>query len=111
MSSSEEKELESILFPKGTNFDKEYQQSLIFKQYKIFVETSEKLVARRQTVNAFFLSFNALLFSAMGVISKEAFNSPLAAWGLVAIGAAGILLYIEWRTLVRSYRQLNKGNL
>ena len=37
------------------------------EQYKLFVETSERLVARRQVVNTFFLSVNALAPVRVGV--------------------------------------------
>ena len=44
---------------------------VLFEQYKLFVATSERLVARRQLVNTFFLSANALALSALGVIAKR----------------------------------------
>ena len=81
----------------------------LMEQYKLFVETSERLVARRQVVNTFFLSANALALSALGVIAKEASHSPLAAIGIVAISVAALLLCVAWKRLVRSYAQLNSG--
>ncbi|MDE0226501.1 MAG: hypothetical protein OXP28_15415 [Gammaproteobacteria bacterium] len=79
------------------------------EQYKLFVETSERLVARRQAVNTFFLSANALALSALGLIAKEASQSPLIGFGIIAIAAAAFLLCVAWKTLVGSYRQLNRG--
>ena len=79
------------------------------EQYKLFVETSERLVARRQVVNTFFLSANALALSALGLIAKEASQSPLIGFGIVAIAVAALLLCVAWKTLVGSYRQLNRG--
>lgn len=52
---------------------------ILFEQYKLFVETSERLVARRQVVNTFFLSANALALSALGLIAKEASGGPFTA--------------------------------
>ncbi|MBA7495922.1 hypothetical protein ES702_06518 [subsurface metagenome] len=109
MTSSNEPNLETILYPKGTEFDKRNQMSLLLEEYKIFVGTSEKLVARRQTVNTFFLSVNALLLSAAGVIAKEVIMMRITMIGVVAIGLAGILLCMAWHRLVHSYRQLNAG--
>ena len=103
-----ERELEGILYPKGTEFD-ESKLSILLEQYKLFVDTSEKLVARRQTVNTFFLSVNALLLSALGVIAREIIRMRMAPLGAIALGLAGILLCIAWRKLVHSYRQLNAG--
>ena len=73
MTSAGETDLESALFPSGTDFD-ESDRRLLFEQYRMFVETSERLVARRQTVNAFFLSINTLLLSAIGFIFQPAFG-------------------------------------
>lgn len=108
MTSPHEPELESILFPRGTTFN-DRELSLLMEEYKLIVETSEKLVARRQTVNTFFLSVNAVLLSAAGVVIAEVTTKSPAGWGLIAIGLAGILLSITWRKLVHSYRQLNAG--
>ena len=79
------------------------------EQYKLFVETSERLVARRQVVNTFFLSANALALSALGLFAKEASQSPLVALGIVAIAGAALVLCVAWKTLVGSYRQLTSG--
>ena len=106
-----QRDLESTLFPSGTDFD-ESSRRLLFEQYRMFVETSERLVARRQTVNAFFLSVNTLLLSAIGFIFQPAFGADgwsgsLAA--LLGLCAAGILAAYAWRRMVASFRQLNAG--
>lgn len=108
MTSLNQTELKSILYPKGTQFD-DRDLSLLLEQYKLFVDTSEKLVARRQTVNTFFLSVNALLLSAIGTIAKEVVTTRITIIGIIAISIAGILLCVGWRRLVHSYRQLNAG--
>ena len=40
-------------------------------QYRLFVETSEALVLRRQRVNTFFLSVNSLILAAAGLLLRE----------------------------------------
>lgn len=100
--------LASTLFPDGAEPDP-HNSELLFEQYKLFVETSERLVGRRQVVNTFFLSANALAVSAIGLVAREGHQ---AAWGWVAITAiavAAMVLCVAWRTLVRSYAQLNAG--
>ena len=109
MTSSEESDFERILFPSGAVFVEGARQSILFEQYRLFVDSSEKLVARRQTVNTFFLSINALLLSAAGFIVKDVPQEGASFAGVLALGLAGILLCIAWRTLVRSYSQLNTG--
>ena len=101
-------DLEDIIFG-SRSADHQPNLDVLMEQYKLFVETSERLVARRQVVNTFFLSVNALALSALGLIAKEASQSPLIAIGIVAISAAAIVLCVAWKTLVGSYRQLNRG--
>ena len=109
MTSSSESNLEEVLFPTGTEFTEGGRQTVLFEQYKLFVDSSEKLVARRQTVNTLFLSINALLISAAGFMVKDIPQQGIAFAGVLALGLAGILMCLTWRTLVRSYRQLNTG--
>ena len=83
--------LDDIIFGSRPSGDQPNLAALI-EQYKLFVDTSERLVARRQVVNTFFLSANALALSGLGLIAKEASHSPLAAIGIVAISGAALLL-------------------
>lgn len=109
MTEPDEQEINAILYSKGTQFDEGNRLPLLLEEYKLFVDTSEKLVARRQTVNTFFLSVNALLLSAIGMTAKEVITMRIAFIGVIAISLAGILLCMAWRRLVHSYRQLNTG--
>ena len=81
----------------------------LMEQYKLFVDTSERLVARRQVVNTFFLSAHTLTLSAIGLIVSKASGGPLVVIAILAIAVAGIVLGVAWKTLVRSYAQLNSG--
>ena len=113
MNSSDSHRVQEILFPGGTNIADPGRLTVLMAQYELFVDTSEKLVARRQSVNTFFLSVNTLSFSAIGLmvglISNKVVEMEVAMTGVIAIAIAGILLCIAWRTLVRSYAQLNRG--
>ena len=111
MKSSNEAELERILFADKLNFEDKNVLSIYFEQYKIIVETSERLVARRQTANTFFLTANTLILSAIGLIlslRENAFDN-FAIYGVIVVAISGIFLCIAWYRLVRSYMQLNKG--
>lgn len=109
MTASNESGLQASLYPSETQCIRDQHPMILLEQYKLFVDTSERLVARRQVVNTFFLSVNALLFSVVGICIKEAVTTHLAALGIVPIAIAGIVLCYAWRVLVRSYRQLNRG--
>jgi hypothetical protein len=100
--------LDEIVFRGKTALDQR-EFEVLMEQYKLFVDTSERLVARRQVVNTFFLSVNTLALSAVGLVAKEVQTSPLVAIGVVAISIAAIVLCVAWKTLVRSYAQLNRG--
>lgn len=109
MTQSTGTQLDEILFPAGTEFAQGDKLSVLVDQYRLFVDSSEKLVARRQTVNNFFLSVNALLLSVVGFIIKNVSQQWANIAAVLAVGMAGILICITWRTLVRSHRQLNAG--
>lgn len=106
--SPERTKLQEVLYPGGTDFDQN-SLSLLMEQYKLFVETSESLVARRQTVNTFFLSVNGLLLGALGALARGIADGAVNGVGLIAASVAGMILCLGWAKLVTSYRQLNTG--
>jgi len=108
MTQTDENHVESALFPDGTEFE-DLGKQLLLEEYKLFVETSETVVARRQVANTFFLSANSALLAALGVLSQTTLAPVVARLAFLGIGVAGILLCIEWRVLIQSYRQLNAG--
>ena len=109
MTTSSKPNLKGILFPGGTGFEKSNAGSTLLAQYKLFMETSERLVERRQKMNAFFLSVNAVLVSAMGLATKDTLDIELAVIVVVSISMSGVVMCVTWKKLVRSYAQLNTG--
>ena len=111
MNSSNEAELERILFADNLNFEDKNVLSIYFEQYKLIVETSERLVARRQTANTFFLTANTLILSAIGLVLslREKAFANFAIYEIIVVAISGIFLCFAWNRLVRSYMQLNKG--
>ena len=113
MMREDEKNLEQKLFPLGKPSGPISNDSIVFEQYKMFVDTSEKLVARRQTANRFFFSANALTISAMGVgiglIDGDENRTGLIALGIFVLSLVGILFCVAWARLVNSFAQLNTG--
>lgn len=108
MPESEDSKLDDVIFHGQATVDQQ-QIDVLFEQYKLFVDTSERLVARRQIVNTFFLSVNALVLSALALIAKAATGSFVTAVGIGTVSIATIVLCVAWKTLVRSYAQLNRG--
>ena len=113
MTREDEQKLECKLFPLGKPTEPVSNDSVVFEQYKMFVDTSERLVARRQTANRFFFSANALTISAIGVgislIEDSENRFEFIASGIFVLSIVGVLFCVVWRTLVHSFAQLNSG--
>jgi hypothetical protein len=89
-------------------YDAERYQAQLLEQYKICVEMADRISARRQTANTFFLTLNTALLAFLGlVVEGEGRTTPLP-WAL-AISGAGLILCYAWYRLVASYRSLNSG--
>lgn len=95
----EENNLLSV--PKEEYGDK--YQDHILDIYKLYVQSSENISARRQSANSFFLTLNTAIIGAAGYIDLE--TKPFS-W---AIGLAGIALCIVWYRSIRAYKGLNSG--
>jgi hypothetical protein len=80
--------------------------SMLFEQYKLCVETADRVSARRGAANTFFLSLNSAIATAM-VAGLGPRPGKVSVWLLLA----GLLILIgqcaAWYLMVRSYRQLN----
>lgn len=98
----------SILFPAGPPTD-EIGTQQTFDLYKIMVDSSERLVSRRQAVNTFFLTMNGALLTASGIIVQSSGSYRLTAMGVAVLAVAGIVLCLAWRSLIVSFGQLNRG--
>lgn len=88
-------------------YGNDYHEHLL-EQYKLYVTMADKISERRQTANNFFLTVNSFLVTIYGVLAATSIGKQQAAWHL-AVPLAGLLIALTWATLIRSYRQLNKG--
>jgi hypothetical protein len=77
----------------------------LFEQYKLYVESADRISQRRSSTNSFLLTVNASLVTLYGLTAPL---KPLgaAAWHLL-VPIAGILVCIAWLSLVENYRNLN----
>lgn len=77
--------------------------------YKMMVDSSESLVQRRQTMNAFFITAIGGLLAIAGALEKFGkTDSTLASFLLMAsFGIAGMFLCNSWRNLIDNYGKLN----
>ena len=104
-------EIELIL--KSADFD---NKDTIMEQYKLFVQTSEDLVSRKQSVNTFYVTLNSILLG--GVVSVFcalpqllAGISSLAYLMTLLLSVIGMIVCISWTTLLTSYSDLNSSKM
>jgi hypothetical protein len=100
-------DVDKILFNERIDTDEQANRKMLLEEYKVFVDTMEKAIARRQIANSFFLTANSILLTAAGLMAKQAFDNTVALAVVIPLAAAGILLCSNWRRLIANYRQLN----
>src|SRR5687768_13687091 len=81
----------------------------LLEQYKLFVETEERLVSRRQEENRFFLSISALIVAVLGVLLRQGISDQEASVGVALLSGAGLGLAFAWYSIIDSYKDLNKS--
>lgn len=83
----------------------------LFEQYRLFTETSEALVNRRQNVNSFYITANTALIT----IAATAFSlsGDLASKLLITLvlSVPGVLLNHSWKKLLESYGIINSSKM
>lgn len=89
----------------------EIDRTELLEQYKIFLETSESLIARRQTVNSFYVSANTALITIMGgliaVLDKTSFRAIM----FILASVVGIILSGSWIRILNAYGVLNGSKM
>lgn len=82
----------------------------LLELYKIMIDSSEKLIQRRQTTNTFFITAISSLLAIAGLLSRcSAINKNGYYLIIYFILFAGILLCNSWKNLIDNYGKLNKG--
>lgn len=89
----------------------ELSRAELFEQYKLFSETSEALVNRRQNVNSFYITANTAIIT----IAATAFSTDVDFLSkliiTIALTIPGILLNHSWRQILRSYGITNSSKM
>ena len=79
-------------------------------QYKMFQKSSEDLVARRQSVNSFYISVNSAMVALVGVVMGLV-EMPAKIYVMVFMCIVGIILDISWINILESYGMLNSAKM
>ena len=80
----------------------------VLELYKMYAELVDRLGARRQAANTFFLSINTVLISFLGLSSMRFIGDKASLW-LLPVAVAGVTLAYFWYRLVRSYGQITQA--
>ena len=79
----------------------------ILEQYKMYVESAEKVSDRRSNLNTFYLSLTTTIAGVIGYLKTNTINN--SEYLIVALSISGILICIYWVNLLENYRKLNSG--
>ncbi len=82
----------------GTKFDDH-----LLEQYKLYVDSSQKLSDRRLSTNNYLFTINSSLLTLLGVLATLLPERR----ALAIIPAAGCLLSVAWALLLTSFKRLN----
>lgn len=99
---------EEDLFTKAPAEYTSEEKAFLFEQYKLYVETADRISQRRQNANNFFLSVNTALAAVFAALSTNKVGDIDIPSSLV-ISTAGITLSYTWIRGIRSYREINTG--
>ncbi|MBR3036012.1 MAG: hypothetical protein IKI54_01795 [Lachnospiraceae bacterium] len=103
-------EIFSEKFEKMDQTEKAQHKNEILDQYKMFQKTSEDLVARRQSVNSFYISVNSAMVALMGVILGLV-EAPTKLYVVFFMCIVGIILDISWMNILEAYGTLNASKM
>jgi hypothetical protein len=85
----------------------EKYQTALLEQYKLYVEMTDRVSARRALANTFFLTLNSTVFTAVGVFWTTRPTGSVAWLALPLVVLTGQCA--AWFWLLSSYRALNQA--
>ncbi|HUB14011.1 MAG TPA: hypothetical protein VMB34_18825 [Acetobacteraceae bacterium] len=91
------------------DFGEDYTR-LLLEQYKLYVDTTNKISDRRGAAHTLLLTVNTSLITVYGFLLSQQTTSGVqrAPWVWI-VPVAGMLIAAAWYLLVRSYRALNSA--
>lgn len=84
-------------------------QDDLLEIYKLYVQMTDNVSARRLQINAFFISVLSALLATLVFMSQSSSLSDKQDIAFIAISLLGLLVCIVWFLNLASYRQLNSG--
>ena len=105
------KNFENGNYPLFTQTIDDGNRDALLEQYKIFLETSENLVSRRQSVNSFYLSANTALITIMATLITIFGNLTEKVLICILVSIVGVILSASWLGILESYGVLNSSKM
>jgi len=104
----EKNDLDKQLFvAESQKYGDSYIEHLL-EQYKIYVNSADKISDRRQKANEFFLGLNTGLVALLGFVATKTSQTEISGMLFMA-SLAGITMCYLWYRIIRSYDGLNSG--
>jgi len=79
----------------------------ILEQYKMYVESAEKVSDRRSNLNTFYLSLTTTIAGLIGYLKTNTIDN--SEYLIIGLSVSAILICIYWVNLLENYRKLNSG--
>ena len=83
-------------------------QNHVLEIYRIYLEMADRISARRENANSFFLTLNTAVVGFVGYLVGTDKVSPADPW-LLFIAVSGAVLSYLWYRIIRSYKGLNSA--
>ena len=79
-------------------------KSDLFEQYKLYINSVEKVTDRRNSANNYLLTVNSLLLTAYSFLLNTHIKNN---WTFI-VSIAGVLVSLTWIRIIISYRNMNE---
>ncbi len=90
-----------------TEYSDNKKSEHILEQYKIYVESAEKVSDRRSNLNTFYLSLTTTIAGLIGYLKTNTISNSECL--IIGLSVSAILICIYWVNLLENYRKLNSG--
>lgn len=91
--------------------EEDLQPDKLFEQYKLFSDTSESLVSRRQNVNSFYITANTALITIAATAFSLGANLLSQLIITMVLTIPGMLLNRSWLKVLESYSLINSSKM
>ena len=103
---SKSEKVELINLDKKDYGESQYHEHIL-EQYKLFVQSAEKVTDRRNNMNNFYLSLTTAIAGVVGYIKTADLENAI--FLLVGLGLSAIIICRFWVVQLDNYRKLNTG--